>query len=89
MEITEWRYGNWLNNSISGLDQREHIFHLCLFIGISIEYMDVTIRDGTWYVLNMQLTTKKSKRRDYLDIPGAGPYKDLRIRLHGWMWSTP
>ena len=34
--------------------------------------MDITIRDDTWYVLNMQLTT----RRDYYDIPGAGPYKD-------------
>ena len=32
---------------IPGLDQREHIFHLCLFIGISIEYMDITIHDDT------------------------------------------
>ena len=31
----------------------------------SIEYMYITIRDATWYVLNMQLTTKKSKRRYY------------------------
>ena len=51
--------GNWLNNTIPGLD------HLCSFIGISIEYMDITIRDDTWNVLNMQLTTKNSKRRDY------------------------
>ena len=52
---------NWLDNPIPGLDQREHIFHLCLFTGISIEYMDITIRDDTWYVLNMQLTTKNRK----------------------------
>ena len=57
--------GNWLNNTIPGLDQKEGIFHLCSFIGISIEYMDITIRDDTWNVLNMQLTTKNSKRRDY------------------------
>ena len=34
-------------------------------IGNSIEHMYITIRDATWYVLNMQLTTKKSKWRDY------------------------
>ena len=41
------------------MNQRERIFHLCLFIGISIEYMDITIHYATWNVLNMQLTTTK------------------------------
>ena len=63
----------WLNNPILGLAQMELIFHLSSFIGISIEYMDITIRVDTWNVLNMQLTTKKLKRRD---MHGASNYKD-------------
>ena len=67
--------GNWLNNPIPGLDQRERIFHLCSFIRISNECMDITIRDDPWNVLNVQVT-KNSKRQDYKDIPGASTYKD-------------
>ena len=54
--------------------------------------MDITIRDDTWYVLNMHAAHNKKNRKDRIvcgEIPGAGPYKDVRIRLHGWMWSTP
>ena len=60
---------------IPGLDQRERIFHLCSFIEISTEYMDITIRDDTWNVLNVQLTTKHRKD-GIIRIPGAGTYKD-------------
>ena len=35
---------------------------------MSIEYMDITIRDDTWYVLNMQLTTKKNRKEGIIRI---------------------
>ena len=68
-EITE---GNWLNNPNPGLDQRERIFHLCLFIRISIEYMDITIHDDTWNVLNRQVSTTKIEK--------------TRLSGYAWCW---
>ena len=38
--------------------------------------MFVTIRDDTWYVLNMHITLY-SKRWDYSDISGGGHKKDM------------
>ena len=42
--------------------------------------MLVTIRDDTWYVLNMHITPY-SKRWDYSDISGGG-HKDIKGPAH-------
>ena len=46
--------------------------------------MLATICVDTWNVLNMHQIAPKSKRWDYLEIPGGGAWKDERICPHCW-----